>query len=175
MTLAFTFRRAEPSDIDLIDLWFHSPHVIEFWGDAPTNIDDFRSTMSGNTDLFNYWIGYVDDTPFCLLITTDAARGMPEHLVPFLPETGDAWTLDVLIGPPEFLGRGIAANMLKGFLCHMQRLNGALQTVLIDPAADNSRAIHVYGKVGFQKISEFIPSGGRFQWSHVLMAYHFNN
>ena len=124
--------------------------------------------------LFNYWIGQDDTIPFCLLITTDATRDTPEHLAPFLPETGEAWTLDVLIGPPEYVGRGIAAQMLESFLSHIQYQNRALRTVLIDPEANNSRAIHVYEKAGFQLVSEFVPSDGAFQGKpHVLMAYHY--
>ena len=174
MTETFTFRRAELSDDGLISRWFHSPHVSEFWGEASKNIRDFRSAMTGVGALFNYWIGQDDTIPFCLLITTDATRDTPEHLVPFLTETGEAWTLDVLIGPPEYVGRGIATQMLESFLSHIQYQNRALRTVLIDPEANNSRAIHVYEKAGFQLVSEFVPSGGAFQGKpHVLMAYHY--
>jgi aminoglycoside 6'-N-acetyltransferase len=130
--------------------------------------------MSGVFGLFNQWIGQDDSMPFCLLISTDATRDTPEHLAPFLPETGDAWTLDVLIGPPEYVGRGIARQMLESFLSHVQHQNPTLRTVLIDPEANNSRAIHVYEKVGFQIVSEFVPSDGAFQGQpHVLMTYHY--
>ena len=174
MTEIFSFRRAELNDDGLISRWFHSPHVSEFWGDAPANILDFRSAMTGVCTLFNYWIGRDDTIPFCLLITTDATRDTPEHLAPFLPETGEAWTLDILIGPPEYVGRGIATQMLESFLSHIQYQNRALRTVLIDPEANNSRAIHVYEKAGFQLVSEFVPSDGAFQGKpHVLMAYHY--
>ena len=174
MTEIFSFRRAELNDDGLISRWFHSPHVSEFWGEAPTNIRDFRSAMTGVFALFNYWIGQDDTMPFCLLITTDATRDTPEHLAPFLPETGEAWTLDVLIGPLEYVGRGIATQMLESFLSHIQYQNRALRTVLIDPEANNSRAIHVYEKAGFQLVSEFVPSDGAFQGTpHVLMAYHY--
>jgi len=174
LTEFFSFRRAELNDDGLISRWFHSPHVSEFWGDASANILDFRSAMTGVCTLFNYWIGRDDTIPFCLLITTDATRDTPEHLAPFLPETGEAWTLDILIGPPEYVGRGIATQMLESFLSHIQYQNRALRTVLIDPEANNSRAIHVYEKAGFQLVSEFVPSDGAFQGKpHVLMAYHY--
>ncbi len=174
MTEIVSFRRAELNDDRLISRWFHSPHVSEYWGEASKNIRDFRRAITGVCALFNYWIGQDDTIPFCLLITTDATRDTPEHLAPFLPVTGDAWTLDALIGPSEYVGRGIATQMLESFLSHIQHQNRALRTVLIDPEANNSRAIHVYEKVGFQLVSEFVPSDGAFQGKpHVLMAYHY--
>jgi RimJ/RimL family protein N-acetyltransferase len=174
LTGIVSFRRAELNDDGLISRWFHSPHVSEFWGEASKNIRDFRSAMTGVCALFNYWIGQDDTIPFCLLITTDATRDTPEHLAPFLPETGEAWTLDVLIGPPEYVGRGSTTQMLESFLSHIQYQNRALRTVLIDPEANNSRAIHVYEKAGFQLVSEFVPSDGAYPGKPpVLMAYHY--
>jgi RimJ/RimL family protein N-acetyltransferase len=53
------------------------------------------------------------------------------------------------------LGRGIAVAMIRKFLSsHFQNM----KKVLIDPEASNKRAIHVYQKVGFQIIREFIAS-----------------
>jgi len=171
----YSFRPAGQDDEDMIRRWFGSPHVMEFWGDTDTNIGDFLNTMSGSDDLFNYWIGQYGDIPFCLLITTNAATGEPRHLTPHLPETGDAWTLDILIGPVEYLGRGLAVPLMQAFLHHAQRLNPSLRTVFIDPEADNPRAIHVYEKAGFRKISEFAPTDGPFQGQpHVLLAYHYH-
>ncbi|NQV45561.1 MAG: GNAT family N-acetyltransferase [Rhodospirillales bacterium] len=175
MSTPYSFRPAGPDDEELISRWFGLPHVMEFWGDVDTNTADFRNTLSGENDLFNYLIGQDGEAPFCLLITTNAATGEPEHLLPHLPETGDAWTLDVLIGPPEYRGRGIAVPMITSFLHHAQRLCPSLQVVFIDPEANNPRAIHVYEKAGFRRIAEFTPSDGRFQGQpHVLLAYHFH-
>ena len=174
MPPTFAFRRADRSDDDLIGTWFHAPHVGEYWGEASTNVRDFRDAMTGRSDLFNYWIGQIDGVAFCLLITTNAAVGSPEHLAPFVPDTGEAWTLDVLIGVPEYVGRGLAAPMLESFLRHVLIQKPTLRTVLIDPEARNSRAIHVYEKAGFQKVSEFTPSAGSFQGRpHVLLAHHY--
>ncbi len=63
-------------------------------------------------------------------------------------------TLDLLIGEESFLGKGLASQMIQEFLS-----DNLLQvsTVLIDPESANFKAIHVYEKVGFKKIEEFIP------------------
>ena len=71
---------------------------------------------AGAASLFNFWIGDNGVGPFCLLVTTNAATDSPDHLVSFLRDDGDVWTLDVLIGSAEHIGRGIGAQMLKSFL-----------------------------------------------------------
>jgi RimJ/RimL family protein N-acetyltransferase len=40
----------------------------------------------------------------------------------------------------------------------MEYLSISYRTVLIDPEATNTRAIHVYQKVGFKIVGEFIAS-----------------
>ena len=169
----FTFRWADESDHERVHGWFAMPHVSEYWGDAGTNTQDFDDSMNGVSNLFNYWIGEQGDEPFCLMITTDAASGEPEHLMPHLARAGDTWTLDVLIGPLEFMGRGLAVPMLQAFLNHIRQQNPSINAVLIDPEANNPRAIHVYEKAGFRKVSEFTPTEGEHKGLlHILMALH---
>lgn len=56
---------------------------------------------------------------------------------------------------PNYIGKGRAATMIRDFLL-IQFSN--VKKVLIDPEATNTRAIHVYEKVGFKIIGEFIAS-----------------
>lgn len=72
----------------------------------------------------------------------------------------DAITLDLFICDLNYLGKGIAVPMIREFLIS-QFPN--VKRVLIDPEATNKRAIHVYQKVGFKIIREFIAS-----WHPVL-------
>ena len=69
-------------------------------------------------------------------------------------EGNETITLDLLIGPKEFIGRGLGHPMIQEFLFdkfpHVDK-------VLIDPGVSNTRAIHVYEKVGFKKIEQFVP------------------
>ncbi len=170
-----SFRRADLADERLVARWFNAPHVSEFWGQPEVNIGDFHAAMAGTATLFNYWIGEDGDMSFCMLATSNAAMDTPTHLAPFLSSTGDTWTLDVLIGPIEYIGRGIAADMLVSFMDFLREMNPNLAAILIDPEADNPRAIHVYSKAGFRQVSAFTPTEGPFQGkSHVLMACHYD-
>ncbi len=70
-------------------------------------------------------------------------------------EYNKIFTLDILIGPKEFLGKGLAHIMIQKFI--LDKFPQA-DFFLIDPEQVNVKAIHVYEKAGFRKIGDFIPS-----------------
>lgn len=140
--LSFTFKPLQAKDRSLVHKWLMQPHIAEW-----IHGKGLQSTLNGIENFFGgksdttYWIGYDKEIPFAFLITS--------------PEGTDATTLDVFICDTGYLGKGIAAPMIRQFLTsyfsHLKR-------VLIDPEATNLRAIHVYKKVGFKIIGEFIAS-----------------
>lgn len=65
------------------------------------------------------------------------------------------FTLDLLIGAKEFLGKGLALRMIKEFILNKY---AHADFFIIDPEKANLKAIHIYQKVGFKKIDEFCPS-----------------
>lgn len=69
-------------------------------------------------------------------------------------ESAMTLTLDVLIGERDFLGKGIAHRMIKQFILSQY---AQADYFLIDPESANTRAMHVYEKVGFKKVEEFHP------------------
>lgn len=138
----FTFRFAQKNDEKMIHNWLRQDHIKEW-----IHGTGLQNTLNGIAKFFQqqtntiYWIGYQNDIPFAFLITS--------------PEGKETITLDVFICNTEFLGKGLAAPMIKEFLAgqfpHAKK-------VLIDPEATNARAIHVYQKAGFKIIGEFIAN-----------------
>lgn len=141
-SVQFYFNHAKPSQRALLHQWFQQAHIKEWMHGVglQNTLNGLEKFFGGKSDT-TYWIGYDKDTPFAFLITS--------------PEGEDATTLDVFICDVNYLGKGISVPMIRKFLIdhfsHMKR-------VLIDPEATNSRAIHVYKKVGFKIIGEFIAS-----------------
>lgn len=140
--ISIYFEQAQSSQRDLIHSWLAQTHIKEWIHGA-----GLQNTLNGLEKFFQgasnttYWIAYDNDTPFAFLITS--------------PEGKDATTLDLFICDLNYLGKGIAVPMIKEFLrshfSHVKR-------VLIDPEATNTRAVHVYQKVGFKIVGEFIAS-----------------
>jgi RimJ/RimL family protein N-acetyltransferase len=142
MSRRFTFKSVEIKDRLLVHEWLSQPHISEWirgvgLQNTLTGLEKFFLEESDTT----YWIGYDNKTPFAFLITS--------------PEGNDAITLDLFICDLNYLGKGIAVPMIQEFLIS-QFPN--VKRVLIDPEATNKRAIHVYQKVGFKIIGEFIAS-----------------
>ncbi len=138
----FIFKPAEVKDRPLVHKWLVQPHIAEWIHGI-----GLQNTLNGLEKFFRgecnttYWIAYDKNTPFAFLITS--------------PEGHDATTLDLFICDLNYLGKGIAVPMIQEFLIS-QFPN--VKRVLIDPEATNKRAIHVYQKVGFKIIGEFIAS-----------------
>lgn len=138
----FTFKPVQQSQRLLIHNWITQDHIKEWLhGDGLRNtIEDLDKFFKG-TSWGGHWIAYDNDIPFAYLLTSEDGE--------------DAITLDLFICDLNYLGKGIAVPMIREFLIS-QFPN--VKRVLIDPEATNKRAIHVYQKVGFKIIREFIAS-----------------
>lgn len=64
--------------------------------------------------------------------------------------------IDQFIGDPGYRNRGIGRTFLRLLLRHLVENEGA-QSVILDPHADNPRAIRCYEACGFRKI-KFLPA-----------------
>jgi len=140
--IVFRFILAQPTQRSLIHQWLDQKYIKEWiHGIGLQNtLNGLEKFFQGISDT-SYWIGYDRDIPFAFLITS--------------PEGKDAITLDLFICNLNYLGKNLSVPMIQEFLIthfsHVKR-------VLIDPEVTNTRAIHVYQKVGFKIISEFIAS-----------------
>ncbi|WP_347138123.1 GNAT family N-acetyltransferase [Paracoccus sp. SSK6] len=70
----------------------------------------------------------------------------------------DAVGVDLSIGPPDKLSRGIGSQILARFVA-MLRAEGH-RSIIIDPDIANHRAIRAYRKAGFREIAELAGRTG---------------
>lgn len=138
----FHFAPAIPAQRSMLHQWFEQKHIKAWMHGVglQNTLDGLERFFQGGSDT-TYWVGYDKDTPFAFLITSREGK--------------DAITLDVFICDSGYLGKGFAVPMIREFLTiHFSNM----KRVLIDPEATNTRAIHVYEKVGFKITGEFIAS-----------------
>lgn len=142
MNFKFSFKPVREDQKLLIHNWIAQDHIKEWLhGDGLKNtIEDLDKFFKG-TSWGGHWIAYDKAIPFAYLLTSEDGE--------------DAITLDLFICDLNYLGKGLSVQMIQEFLIS-QFPN--VKRVLIDPEATNKRAIHVYQKVGFKIIREFVAS-----------------
>ncbi|GAB4229200.1 MAG: hypothetical protein Tsb0021_06900 [Chlamydiales bacterium] len=165
----FTFRTVNENDRTLVHSWLTKPHVAKwFYGDGLANtlkgIDDFIKRVTDT----KYWLACDKDKPFAFLITS-LVKKPEDELSKWSVAEGTTITLDMLIGEEKYLGKKLSDIIIKEFLSSQFP---EVEEVLIDPEASNSRAVHVYEKVGFQILGEFIPSHS--PHPHYMMRLNMN-
>ena len=153
MNTRYKYHLARPKDQSMIEGWVKQPHISQWLhGEGLENtlmsLDEF---FEGTSD-FQHWIVYDVDKPFGYLLTSEVDQS--EGTVSTIDFAGGkAIALDVFICEPDYLGKGIGTEMIREFIkAHCAEVSD----VLIDPEVANSRAVHVYEKLGFRVVETFI-------------------
>lgn len=151
----FTFKTADKSHRELIHAWLHQDYINEWihGQGLKRTLEELDLSFKGLA-VFHHWIAYNGEEPFGYLITTNVDKKEGDYSK-FCHREGRAITLDVFICDPKYLGKGFGVRMIEEFLLS-QPAN--VTDVFIDPEVKNERAVHVYKKVGFHIIKEFIAS-----------------
>lgn len=168
-----TFRKAKKADQKLLKEWFNQEHVQEFWDNSQAMWDNCESYLNGKKKLFDYWICLYDSKPYGLIMTSNASEQDPDkpstsdYMVPWIEQEGTTLTIDFMIGEKAFLGKGLSDITLKKFA---EVQDPSVVALLVDPEVKNARAIHVYEKAGFVRVSTFTRGEGFFKGiPHYLM------
>lgn len=164
---AVRLRRMAGSDDEyaLMAGWLNQPHVREWWNpDGPEATIDLARR--------DYGPFMQEASPGVNCFIED--RGRPVGFVQFYPWSNEgeycrkvgiavedgAWGFDVFIGEPDALGTGVATRALELLCCFLRDARGARAVVIVTEAS-NLRAHHVYEKLGFRKVLEFLDDDTR--------------
>jgi len=153
VTVDFVFTLANPEDRSLIENWVKRPHISEWLhGEGLKNtLSSLTQSFEGSSD-FQHWIAYNNGTPFGYLLTSEVDQS--DGTLSTIEFAGTkALALDVFICELDYLGKGFGTKMIEAFLkAHFSDVSD----ILIDPEVANSKAVHVYEKIGFRIIETFI-------------------
>jgi aminoglycoside 6'-N-acetyltransferase len=152
--------RDEPADYEMIVRWRAEPHVQEWWDPdepPPTYEDVLRqygpqarvddATTSCIIELATQPVGYVQFYRWAS--TPEETRAMD------LDVDERTFGLDIFIGDPDFVGRGLGARVVELVSRHLEDERGASWVALSTELA-NHRAQRAYEKAGFVKIKEVL-------------------
>lgn len=162
----FTFKPATQSHRDLIHYWLQQEHIsawihgtglqntfysLEQWLQNSDSYKEKDRTLA----ITQHWIGFDGLKPFVYLLISNVNKNKDSIYAKYSKPKGYAITLDIFIGDTDYLGKGLAAEVIHEFLLS-QFLD--VDEVFINPEKTNTRAIHVYQKARFTIKDEFIAS-----------------
>ena len=150
-------RNLEEQDKTLLLKWLTDKRVLNFWEGKSAIFDLKRITEDFYTDEYkeitraiieykNKPIGYCQ---FYKLDNNDLIE------YEYQKTNKTIYGIDQFIGEPEYWNKGIGTVFMKLVLTYLTTNKNA-EIVILDPHADNPRAIRCYEKVGFKKI-KFLP------------------
>ncbi|HYX79649.1 MAG TPA: GNAT family N-acetyltransferase [Actinomycetota bacterium] len=156
--------RDEDADHERMVRWRNARHVREWWDpdEPPLTLEESRRHYGPRTgggpevacivELKGRPIGYVQFYPW---------EEEPEAIEAIgLPTIPEAWGLDIFIGEPDLLDRGIGTRTV-GLLCGSLFRDRGASAIMIVSAADNARALRAYEKAGFLRKARVLDTDTR--------------
>ena len=135
-------------DVALLVRWDDDPDVAAAIGGRGAEWYDWRAEFARDIPWRELLIAEEDGRPIGFLQLIDASKDESHYWGDVEPGT---WAVDIWIGSPDDRGRGLGAVAMKLALDHVFNQHGA-ETVVIDPAVDNRRAIAFYERLGFESV-----------------------
>ena len=139
----FVVRALTGDDVALLARWRADERIASWWHNSPTDEAGVRAKYVGNPERAH--------------ITHAIAErdGVPVGYVQWYaaPAVGGegAWAIDVHV-TPELIGSGLGSRLVRLVARHLRAT--VAESVVIDPAPHNARAIRAYEKAGFVALRE---------------------
>ncbi|MBI5465073.1 GNAT family N-acetyltransferase [Candidatus Gottesmanbacteria bacterium] len=140
-------RPLRKEDFPNIFRWVNDPGIMQFWygRDKQRSMEwikkHFTPAIEGKTD-WTYWVIETNNKPIGYMCNTVEKDDDGEFI--------GKVEIDILIGEKEMQEKGYGPNALKAMINYAFKTQKAERVFLV-PRLTNSRAIHVYQKVGFKK------------------------
>jgi aminoglycoside 6'-N-acetyltransferase len=166
----------DPGDYGLIVRWRNEPHVREWWDpdDPPMTlaaaIEEYRAdTREGSST--TACIIEQDGSPIGFLQCYRWSDEPSDAEVLGISLDDDAWGLDLFIGEPAMVGRGVGPRVID-LLCRFLSAERGASSVALVAAQDNARALSAYEKAGFRRVQAVLDTDvkdGQRVWSWLLV------
>jgi aminoglycoside 6'-N-acetyltransferase len=151
-----SFRPLTAGDLPLLYDWLQQEHVRRWWTDRETYeevVEHYLPSIEGS-----------DPTDLYLIVLDDRRAGFiqsyrvsdyPEYQELVAVEDGVAG-VDVLIGEPGLIGRGVGSEALHRFVRDVVFSDPGIHACVADPDAENHASLRVFEKAGFRVVRGFV-------------------
>ena len=154
--LAIRRMREERADYELFVRWRNEPHVAEWW-----NTDEDPNPMTLGHVVLEYgpqsdpWVSKcfitLDDRPIGFVQFYPWAAEADEAREMGVPDPDSSYGLDIFIGEPNAVGRGLGSRVVELVARHVFETLDATNVALLTPVG-NERAHRAYENAGFRKV-----------------------
>lgn len=177
--LAIRRMRDEPADHELVVRWRNEPHVAEWWSTdddpTPTTFDRVVEKYGPRAEDGSWVTGCiitVGDRPIGYMQFYPWSGAAAEAREMGIPDVDGSYGLDIFIGDPDMVGRGVGSRAVALLARHLFDSHDATSVALLTPV-ENVRAHRAYEKAGFRKVkqtldSDVVAGERRMSWLMVL-------
>lgn len=162
-----TFRALARTDLLQLRCWLNTPHVYEWWGrhvcpGALGGTGENAATEAQVEAKYGPDLGHGGPTHRFIIEHEAAPIGLIPwyHLSDFAAYThaigeaspAGAVGIDLLIGEPGALGRGLGTSAIDQFVTSIVFSHDGVDRVIVGPASTNVRSIRAFEKAGFRPV-----------------------
>lgn len=148
-----TFAPVREADFGLLAGWLQQPHWRDWWGDPAVELGYIADMVAGRDtskpfifSLAGKPVGYIQYWYIGHHQTPEWTADNP--WLAELPST--AIGVDLSIGEPQNLGKGIGSAALRSFSNWL--VGNGHESLVIDPDPANARAVRAYTKAGYEPV-----------------------
>lgn len=145
------FRPATLDDLERLHAWLNRDHVLPYWQlDEPLPVFERTLREKLADDHLTPYMGCLDGVPMSYFESYWAADdALADYCDPAPADRG----VHLLIGPPEYLGHGYAAPLLRAMTA-LQLRHPETDRIWTEPDVRNERVHRVFRTVGFEPVRE---------------------
>lgn len=145
------FRRLSESDLPLMHCWLNTPHVMRWYSPGGQTLEQVAEKY------IPYITGAAPTEPYLILCADTPVGYIQTYRINHWPDYAqhigvddDTAGVDLFIGQPEYVGRGLGPSVIRAFLRDVVFGSFGARSCVIGPAEDNHAAIRAYAKAGFR-------------------------
>ncbi len=147
-----TFRELRAPDLPLMHRWLNAPHVRRWWyteGSSYKEIEEHYLPGIEGRDATKLFLILHENSPIGF-VQSYRISAEDDETYAGLVEVENAAGVDLFIGEPEYLYRGLGSHAIRRFISEHVFSDPEIEACVIGPEPNNAAAIRAYAKAGFR-------------------------